>query len=103
MVRVLHNRSIGLHVKNARRLVPIPSVLVRILREHIDQFGTVLKGRPCQLLNGGVKGASYNCVWDEVRTYALRPAEVASTLADWPHDPRHVAVSLWLNGGVSAY
>ncbi|MGW4960626.1 hypothetical protein ACWEPL_25710 [Nonomuraea sp. NPDC004186] len=45
---------------------------------------------------------AYTEVWQEARTLALSPAQVASPLARRPYDLRHAAVSLWLNGGVPA-
>jgi len=40
--------------------------------------------------------------WAAARTLALVPEQVASPLAGRPYDLRHGAVSLWLNGGVTA-
>lgn len=85
------------------RIVPIPPVLVAILREHIDRFGTAPDGRLFRSPTGGVVSTStYTRVWDQARTYAFAPTRVASPLAGRPYDLRHAAVSLWLNGGVPA-
>ncbi|GAA0216613.1 tyrosine-type recombinase/integrase [Saccharothrix mutabilis subsp. mutabilis] len=85
------------------RPVPIPPVLVRILREHLDRYGVGPDGRLFRSLGGGVVSSStYYRVWEEARQYALTPAQVASPLAARPYDLRHAAVSLWLNGGVPA-
>lgn len=85
------------------RIVPIPPVLVDILRDHLDTYGTAPDGRLFQSPNGGVVGSStYYRVWTQARTYALTPAQEASPLAGRPYDLRHAAVSLWLNGGVPA-
>lgn len=85
------------------RSVPIPPVLVRILREHIERFGVGRDGRLFRSPNGGVVSYStYYRVWEEARTYAFVPSQVSSPLAGRPYDLRHAAVSLWLNGGVPA-
>ena len=85
------------------RVVPIPPVLVDILRDHLDTYGTGPDGRLFRSPNGGVVGSStYYRVWAQARIYALTPAQVASPLASRPYDLRHAAVSLWLNGGVPA-
>jgi integrase len=85
------------------RIVPIPPVLVDILREHLHTYGTGPDGRLFQSPNGGVVGSStYYRVWAQARDYAFTPAQVASPLAGRPYDLRHAAVSLWLNGGVPA-
>ncbi|MEV4310782.1 integrase [Actinocrispum sp. NPDC049592] len=83
------------------RFVPIPPMLVAILREHLDRFGTAPDGRLFRAPNGGmVSSSSYRNTWARARTYAFTPAQVASPLARRPYDLRHAAVSLWLNGGV---
>lgn len=85
------------------RLVQIPPVLVGMLREHLDRFGTGPDGRLFRAPGGGVVSSStYFRVWDEARRYALTPLQVASPLAGRPYDLRHAAVSLWLNRGVPA-
>ncbi|MFI9813992.1 tyrosine-type recombinase/integrase [Saccharothrix variisporea] len=85
------------------RPVPIPPVLVHILRDHLDRYGAGPDGRLFRSLGGGVVSSStYYRVWEEARQYALTPAQVASPLAARPYDLRHAAVSLWLNGGVPA-
>jgi integrase len=85
------------------RSVPIPPVLVGILRAHIDRYGVGPDGRLFRSPKGGVVSSStYYRVWDDARQYALTPAQVVSPLAGRPYDLRHAAVSLWLNGGVPA-
>ncbi len=96
-------RGLKHRARAARRFVPIPPILVAILRAHIQRFGVGPDGRLFRSPNGGVVGSTtYNRVWDEARTYALSPALAASLLAARPYDLRHAAVSLWLNGGVPA-
>ncbi|MFB4288979.1 tyrosine-type recombinase/integrase [Nonomuraea sp. ATR24] len=85
------------------RPVPIPPTLVKILRQHIEEFGLGPDGRLFQSERGGVVASTaYTEVWQEARKLALTPSQVTSPLAKRPYDLRHAAVSLWLNAGVSA-
>lgn len=85
------------------RPVPIPPALVKILRQHIEEFGVGPDGRIFRTERGGViASTAYSDVWQEARTLALSPTQVASPLARRPYDLRHAAVSLWLNAGVPA-
>ncbi|GLX09428.1 tyrosine-type recombinase/integrase [Microbispora sp. NBRC 16548] len=85
------------------RPVPIPPALVKILRQHIEEFGVGSDGRIFRSERGGVVASTaYTEVWQEARKLAFVPAQVASPLARRPYDLRHAAVSLWLNAGVSA-
>ncbi|QYC38139.1 site-specific tyrosine recombinase XerC [Nonomuraea coxensis DSM 45129] len=85
------------------RPVPIPPALVKIIRDHIAEFGLGPGGRLFQSERGGViASTAYTEVWQEARKLALTPAQVASPLARRPYDLRHAAVSLWLNAGVPA-
>ncbi|MER6950447.1 site-specific integrase [Nonomuraea sp. NPDC000554] len=85
------------------RPVPIPPELVRILRTHLEEFGTAPDGRLFRNERGGVLGAStYSRAWEEGRRFALTPRQVASPLAGKPYDLRHAALSTWLNAGVDA-
>jgi integrase len=88
---------------NETRTIPIPPVLVRLLRAHIKRFGTTLDGRIFQTARGGIlQNSGYNEVWDQARQAALTPAQYRSPLSRRPYDLRHAAVSLWLNSGVPA-
>ncbi len=85
------------------RRIPIPPELVKILRQHLEEFGVAPDGRLFRSERGGVVASTaYTEVWQEARALALTPAQVASPLARRPYDLRHAAVSLWLNGGVPA-
>jgi integrase len=89
--------------KDDVRPVPIPPELVRILREHIAEFGTAKDGRLFRSERDGiVASTAYTEVWQDARLLAFTPAQVASPLAKRPYDLRHAVVSLWLNAGVSA-
>lgn len=83
--------------------MPIPPVLVKILREHIGRFGVARGGRLFRSERGNVvSSTTYSRVWKAARELALTPAQVASPVAGRPYDLRHAAVSLWLNKGVPA-
>ncbi|WP_188196782.1 tyrosine-type recombinase/integrase [Nonomuraea sp. SYSU D8015] len=85
------------------REIPIPPVLVAMLREHIAKYGTAKDGRIFRTGTGGSYSSSaYSYVWQEARKLALTPEQVSSSLAARPYDLRHAAVSLWLNAGVPA-
>ena len=84
------------------RPVPIPPILVTILREHISEHGVGDDGRLFRSERGKpVASTAYTEVWQEARLLAFTPEQAASPLAGRPYDLRHAAVSLWLNGGVS--
>jgi integrase len=84
------------------RPVPIPPILVKILREHIKEYGVGDDGRIFRSERGKpVASTAYTEVWQDARLLAFTPEQVASPLAGRPYDLRHAAVSLWLNGGVS--
>lgn len=80
------------------RPVPIPPVLVAMLREHIREFsGRNAGGRVFGNERGGLIAAStYSRVWQEARVLALPPGRVDSLLAAVPYDLRHAGVSLGL-------
>ncbi|GAA0400088.1 hypothetical protein GCM10009530_59890 [Microbispora corallina] len=85
------------------REIPIPPILVAVLREHIKAYSVAKDGRLFRTATGGSYSSSaYSYVWQEARKLALTPAQVASSLAARPYDLRHAAVSLWLNAGVAA-
>ncbi|MGW2097901.1 tyrosine-type recombinase/integrase [Streptomyces olivaceoviridis] len=85
------------------RIVPIPPPLVRLLREHLREFGTAKDGRLFASERGNVIAASsYSRAWKQARELALVPDQVASVLAFRPYDLRHAGVSQWLNSGVPA-
>ncbi|WP_234045806.1 tyrosine-type recombinase/integrase [Streptomyces adelaidensis] len=97
-----HDRR-GLKAREADtdRPVPIPPVLVAILRAHLKEFGTAKERRVFGNERGGVVGSStYWRVWEEARLFALPPDRVASPLAGRPYDLRHACITRWLNAGV---
>lgn len=97
------SRSLKHRADRETREIPVPPVLVELLREHIATYGTAEDGRIFRTSTGGTYSSSaHSYVWQEARKLALTPAQVASSLAARPYDLRHAAVSLWLNAGVPA-
>jgi hypothetical protein len=94
--------------RDAIRVIPIPPVLVAILRDHVERFGTAEDGRLFQVTwgqrdKGGVVSAKvYGQVWQKARAAALTRAQHSSPLAGRPYDLRHGGVTLALNAGVPA-
>ncbi|MGV9508877.1 tyrosine-type recombinase/integrase [Streptomyces tendae] len=85
------------------RTVPIPPPLVRLLLDHVKEFGTAEDGRLFSSERGNVIAASsYSRVWKQARELALLPHQVDSVMAARPYDLRHAGVSQWLNSGVPA-
>ncbi|MDI5965027.1 tyrosine-type recombinase/integrase [Streptantibioticus silvisoli] len=83
------------------RHVPIPPVLVTMLRDHLMTYGTTDDGRLFQTSRGGlVQESGYGEVWARTRKAFMPPEQQASPLAARPYDLRHACVSLWLNSGV---
>jgi integrase len=79
------------------RHVPIPPVLVKMLREHIAAFGLSTDKRIFGNERGTLlSGSTYSRVWQEARALALTPDRYASQLAAEPYDLRHAGVSLGL-------
>lgn len=79
------------------RSVPIPPVLVRILRAHIAEFGVGEDGRIFRTERGApVTPFAYQKVWKQARPFALPPNRVGSSLAEIPYDLRHAGISLGL-------
>jgi hypothetical protein len=95
-------RQLKHRARRAVRPVPIPPVLVAILRAHLDAFGTTPESRLFSAVRGGpVRSQEYGAVWKEARRKALTATQVASPLAAIPYDLRHACVSFWLRSGVS--
>ena len=85
------------------RLVPIHPELVTLLRDHMDEFGSLPGRRIFTGPRGGVVAEwTYLEVFHEARKEALGDADAATPLMSRPYDLRHAAVSTWLNAGVPA-
>lgn len=94
--RQLKHRAVG-----DTRTVPVTPELARILKAHIEDFGTSADGK----LFTGVRGgelASVVCrrAWIAAREAALTDEQQASPLARRIYDLRHACLSGWLNAGV---
>ncbi|MCH6161554.1 tyrosine-type recombinase/integrase [Streptomyces marispadix] len=94
-------RGLKRRARRATRPVPIPPVLVGMLREHLGAYGVADDGRLFRAARGGrIRSTEYCEVWDTAREKALTPEEAASPLADVPYSLRHAGVSLWIKSGV---
>ncbi len=80
------------------RVVPIPPVLVAMLRSLLRESGTAPDGRMFWGARGGMLSESvYGRAWYTARQAALDPELAATALARRPYDLRQSALSLWLN------
>jgi integrase len=94
-------RGLKMRDPEADRPVPIPPVLVAMLRAHVKEFGTAADGRLFQNERGGLVGtSSYWRVWQEARPLAFPPHKVASPLARKPYDGRATCITDWLRSGL---
>jgi integrase len=100
--RVRESRSLKHRAVGEVREVPIPAVLVEILRGHMAEFGVSPDDRLFHTATGGhFSSSAYSTVWQQARRAALPPASADSKLAARPYDLRHAALSLWLSAGLS--
>ncbi|QHA06837.1 site-specific integrase [Streptomyces broussonetiae] len=94
-------RGLKMRDPEADRPVPIPPILVAMLRAHVKEFGTAADGRLFQNERGGLVGtSSYWRVWQEARPFAFPPYKVASPLARKPYDGRATCITDWLRSGL---
>jgi integrase len=94
-------RGLKRRARRATRSVPVPPVLVGMLREHMRRYGTAEDGRLFRAARGGrVRSTEYCEVWSEAREKVLTPEEAATPLAEVPYSLRHAGVSLWIKAGV---
>lgn len=83
------------------RKVPVPPELVRLLREHIERFGTAADGRLFRSEQGRpLQPSTWWQVWRKVRNLALTPEQLATPLMRRPYDLRHAGITWRLNSGV---
>ncbi|GAA3754595.1 site-specific integrase [Streptomyces tremellae] len=83
------------------RPVPVPPHFVKLLRRHIETYGTAPDGRLFRTERGGLlQESGYGEVWAKARENALGEDVATSRLARRPYDLRHAGVSLWLSSGV---
>lgn len=96
------SRGLKKRARKATREVPIPPVLVRLIRDHIAEFGTAEDGRLFRAARGGgLLSKEYGGTWKAARLDALTPHEIKTPLAEVPYGLRAAGVSLWLESGVS--
>ena len=97
-----HERPLKRRSSEEVRSVPIPPVLVAIVRDHLAEFGTAPDGRLFFGVEHGenVPASVYTRIWQQAREIGLSPAQAASPLARRPYDLRHAALSSWLAAGV---
>ncbi|WEH34481.1 tyrosine-type recombinase/integrase [Streptomyces sp. AM 4-1-1] len=94
-------RGLKHRARKATRPVPIPPVLVTMLRAHLEEHGTAPDGRLFRAVRGGrVRSTEYTGIWQAARMKALSEEEVETPLADVPYSLRHACVSLWIKAGV---
>lgn len=94
-------RGLKRRARKATRSVPIPPVLVRLLREHKKKHGTAPDGRLFRAAGGGrVRSTEYTEIWQSAREKALSAEERETPLAAVPYSLRHAGVSLWIKAGV---
>ncbi|MEU0299707.1 hypothetical protein ABZ252_09605 [Streptomyces sp. NPDC006175] len=94
-------RGLKRRARKATRPVPIPPVLVALLRGHLNEHGTAPDGRLFRAVRGGrVRSTEYTEVWQAARIEALSTEEVTTPLAKVPYSLRHAGVSLWIKAGV---
>lgn len=94
----LHDdKALKQRAEGETRNVPIPPQLVRLLREHIAEFGVGDDGSIFRTERGKpVTPFAYERVWREARLLGLPPERVKSSLADVPYDLRAAGISLAL-------
>ncbi|WP_194292586.1 tyrosine-type recombinase/integrase [Streptomyces katsurahamanus] len=95
-------RGLKKRAQKATRPVPIPPVLVRMIRDHIKEFGTADDGRLFRASRGGrLLSKEYGDIWKAARLAVLTPHEIETPLAEIPYGLRAAGVSLWLDSGVA--
>ncbi|MER5909704.1 site-specific integrase [Streptomyces sp. NPDC001982] len=94
-------RGLKRRARKATRPVPIPPVLVRLLRAHRARYGTAPDGRLFRAAEGGrIRSTEYCDLWDVARAAVLSEQEQGTPLAKVPYSLRHAGVSLWIKSGV---
>ncbi|GAB3961125.1 site-specific integrase [Actinoallomurus acanthiterrae] len=84
------------------RPVPIHPELVRLLLDHLKEFGSAPDGRVFAGPRGGIlTDRAYLAVFHDARATAFTDEETTSLAARRPYDLRHAAVSTWLTAGVA--
>ncbi|WP_285428802.1 site-specific integrase [Streptomyces sp. ISL-66] len=96
------SRGLKKRARKATREVPMPPDLVRLIRNHIAEFGTGEGGRLFRAARGGgLLSKEYGDIWKAARRAVLAKEEAKTPLAEVPYGLRAAGVSLWLESGVS--
>lgn len=96
-------RGLKRRARKTVRPVPIPPELVRLLQQHIDQFGAGTDGRIFRSVNNKpISPSTYTRVWKRARPLGMSPDRAASVLLGRPYDLRHAGISVRLYAGVPA-
>jgi hypothetical protein len=102
--RGLKGRTKGRPSPRARRpvrSVPIPPVLVTMLRDHVARFGVGPDGRVFRSEQGNrINASTWWQVWAKVRMASLTEEQLATPLMRRPYYLRHAEVVWRLNSGV---
>ncbi|MFI9269803.1 site-specific integrase [Kitasatospora sp. NPDC052896] len=94
-------RGLKRRARGATRDIPIPPVFVRMVREHVEEFGLGEDGHLFRAAEGGLLTTKeYAAVWKEARKLVLPPQQVETPLADVPYSLRAACVSGWITAGV---
>lgn len=94
-------RGLKRRARKATRSVPIPPILVRLLRHHLATYGTAPDGRLFPAVGGGrLRSTEYTEVWQLAREAVLTPYELTTQLAEDPYKNRAAGVSLWIAQGL---
>jgi integrase len=94
-------RGLKRRARKSTRPVPIPPVLVGMLRDHLKAYGTADDGRLFRAARGGrIASNEYTSLWQSAREKVLSAEDVATPLAEVPYSLRHAGVSLWIKAGV---
>lgn len=94
-------RGLKRRARKATRSIPIPPVLVEMLRAHLNAYGTAEDGRLFRAARGGrVRSTEYTDLWQAARKKALPDEDVATPLAEVPYALRHAGISLWIKARV---
>lgn len=97
-VSIRPRRALKHRAEAETRPVPIHPDLVKLLRDHIAEFGYGPDGRIFSLpRGGGVTNTAYLVIFHKARGRAFTEAEAESLAAQRPYDLRHACVSTWLN------
>jgi integrase len=95
------DRGLKHRSRKAARLVPVPPVLVRLLRSHIERHGVGPNGHLFRSVNGNpIHPSTYTRVWKRARELGMPPALRPTPLLSTPYDLRHSGISVRLYAGV---